>query len=481
MGVHCEKLFKLLINRKVTVSSSIRADGLGLIVLGIEDIKLIHKPTEITNHSIINKTLLISFGNIFTLELPVMVLNYIWVAFFVIAFLVGLIRLLFYGDTEIFPAMMNSTFDMAKTGFEISLGLTGVMTLWMGLMRVGEKGGIVKIMSRAVGPLFRRLFPEIPKDHPATGSIMMNLAANMLGLDNAATPLGLKAMTELQEINKDKDTASNAMIMFLVLNTSGLTIIPISIMVYRAQMGAANPSDIFLPILLATFVSTLAGIIAVSLFQRINLLNRVVLAYLGGFTLLVSIIIWYFTSIPQEQVAVISTVAGNLILFIIIISFIVLAVYKKVNVYESFIDGAKDGFMIAVKIIPYLVAILVAIGVFRTSGAMDFLVGGIGKLVAALGINSEFVSALPTAFMKPLSGSGARGMMVDAMHTYGADSFVGRLSSIFQGATDTTFYVIAVYFGSVSIRKTRYAVTCGLIADFAGIIAAIFIAYLFFG
>ncbi|MBW6459337.1 MAG: hypothetical protein K0B08_02085 [Bacteroidales bacterium] len=410
-----------------------------------------------------------------------MVLNYIWVAFFVIAFLIGLIRLLIYGDTEIFPAMMNSTFDMAKTGFEISLGLTGVMTLWMGLMRVGEKGGIVKIMSRAVGPLFKRLFPEIPKDHPATGSIMMNLAANMLGLDNAATPLGLKAMTELQEINKDKETASNAMIMFLVLNTSGLTIIPISIMVYRAQMGAANPSDIFLPILLATFVSTLAGIIAVSFFQKINLLNRVVLAYLGGFTLLVSLIIWYFTTIPQEQVAVISTVAGNLILFVIIISFIVLAFYKKVNVYESFIDGAKDGFMIAVKIIPYLVAILVAIGVFRTSGAMDFLVGGIGRLVAALGINSDFVSALPTAFMKPLSGSGARGMMVDAMHTYGADSFVGRLSSIFQGATDTTFYIIAVYFGSVSIRKTRYAVTCGLIADFAGIIAAIFIAYLFFG
>jgi spore maturation protein SpmA len=410
-----------------------------------------------------------------------MVLNYIWVAFFVIAFLVGLIRLLFFGDTEIFPAMMNSTFDMAKTGFEISLGLTGVMTLWMGLMRVGEKGGIVQLMSRAVGPLFKRLFPEIPKDHPATGSIMMNLAANMLGLDNAATPLGLKAMTELQEINKDKETASNAMIMFLVLNTSGLTIIPISIMVYRAQMGAANPSDIFLPILLATFVSTLAGIIAVSLYQKINLLNRIVLAYLGGFTLLVSLIIWYFTTIPQEQVAVISTVAGNLILFIIIISFIVLALYKKVNVYESFIDGAKDGFMIAVKIIPYLVAILVAIGVFRTSGAMDFLVGGIGKLVVALGINAEFVSALPTAFMKPLSGAGARGMMVDAMHTYGADSFVGRLSSIFQGATDTTFYVIAVYFGSVSIRKTRYAVTCGLIADFAGIFAAIFIAYLFFG
>jgi len=409
-----------------------------------------------------------------------MVLNYIWIAFFVIAFIIGVVKLIFFGDTEIFPAMMNSTFDMAKTGFEISLGLTGVMTLWMGLMRVGEKGGIVKLMSRAVGPLFRRLFPEIPKDHPATGSIMMNLAANMLGLDNAATPLGLKAMTELQEINKDKDTASNAMIMFLVLNASGLTIIPISIMVYRAQLGAADPSDVFIPILLATFFSTLAGIISVSLFQRINLLNRVILAYIGGFTLLVSGIIWYFSTISQEQINTISSVSGNLILFVIIVSFIILAFYKKVNVYESFIDGAKDGFMIAVKIIPYLVAILVAVGVFRTSGAMDYLVGGIGKLIAVMGINNEFVNALPTAFMKPLSGSGARGMMVDTMKQFGADSFVGRLSCIFQGAADTTFYIVAVYFGSVSIRKTRYAITCGLIADLAGVIAAIFVAYLFF-
>jgi spore maturation protein SpmA/spore maturation protein SpmB len=409
-----------------------------------------------------------------------MVLNYIWIAFFIIAFLLGLVRLIFFGDTEIFPAMMGSTFDNAKTGFELSLGLTGVMTLWMGLMRVGEKGGIVKLMARAVGPLFRRLFPEIPKDHPATGSIMMNLAANMLGLDNAATPLGLKAMTELQEINKDKDTASNAMIMFLVLNASGLTIIPISIMVYRAQLGAADPSDIFIPILLATFCSTLAGIISVSIFQRINLLNRVILLYLGGFTLLVSGIIWYFSTISQEQINTISSVSGNLILFIIIVSFISLAFYKKINVYETFIEGAKDGFMIAVKIIPYLVAILVAVGLFRTSGAMDYLVGGIGKLVAALGIDSGFVDALPTAFMKPLSGSGARGMMVETMKTFGADSFVGRLSCIFQGAADTTFYIVAVYFGSVSIKKTRYAITCGLIADLAGVIAAIFVAYLFF-
>lgn len=409
-----------------------------------------------------------------------MVLNYIWIAFFVIAFILGLARLIFFGDTEIFPAMMNSTFDMAKTGFELSLGLTGVMTLWMGLMRVGEKGGIIRLMARAVGPLFRRLFPEIPKDHPASGSIIMNLAANMLGLDNAATPLGLKAMTELQELNKDKETASNAMIMFLVLNASGLTIIPISIMVYRAQMGAANPSDIFIPILLSTFFSTLAGIVSVSIFQRINLLNRVILIYLGGFTILVSGVIWYFSTISQDQVNTISSVTGNLILFIIIISFIILAFFKKVNVYETFIDGAKDGFLIAVKVIPYLVAILVAVGVFRTSGALDYLVGGIGKLVAALGLNTDFVDALPTAFMKPLSGSGARGMMVDTMKHFGADSFVGRLSCVFQGAADTTFYIIAVYFGSVSIKKTRYAITCGLIADFAGIIAAIFVAYLFF-
>jgi spore maturation protein SpmA len=409
-----------------------------------------------------------------------MVLNYIWIAFIIIAFILGLVRLIFFGDTDIFPAMMNSTFDMAKTGFEISLGLTGVMTLWMGIMRVGEKGGIVTLMARAVGPLFRRMFPEIPKDHPAAGSIMMNLAANLLGLGNAATPLGLKAMTELQEINKDKDTASNAMIMFLVLNAAGLTLIPVSIMVFRAQLGAADPSDIYIPILLATFCSTLAGIISVSLFQKINLLNRIVLAYLGGFTLLVSGIIWYFSTISQEQINTISSVSGNLILFVIIISFIVLAFYKKINVYETFIEGAQDGFMIAVKIIPYLVAILVAVGLFRASGAMDYLVGGIGKIFTVMGVDTSFVDALPTAFMKPLSGSGARGMMVDTMKQYGADSFAGRLSCIFQGASDTTFYIIAVYFGSVGIKKTRYAITCGLIADLAGAIAAILIAYLFF-
>ena len=409
-----------------------------------------------------------------------MVLNYIWVAFFIIAFIVGVIRLVFFGDTGIFPEMMNSTFENAKTGFEISLGLTGVMTLWMGLMKIGESAGIVRLLSKAVGPLFNKLFPEIPKDHPANGSIMMNLAANMLGLDNAATPLGLKAMTQLQELNKEKDTASNAMIMFLVLNASGLTIIPISIMVYRTQLGAANPSDIFIPILLATFCSTLAGIIAVSIQQRINLFNKVVLLYLGTFTMIVSGIIWYFTTIPQEQVSTISSVAGNVILFGIIISFILLGIRKRINVYETFIEGAKEGFGIAVKIIPYLVAILVAIGVFRACGALDFLVQGIGQMFAALGLNTDFVDALPTAFMKPLSGSGARGMMVDTMKHLGADSFAGRLSCIFQGAADTTFYIVAVYFGSVGIKKTRYAITCGLIADLAGVIASIFVSYLFF-
>jgi spore maturation protein SpmA len=409
-----------------------------------------------------------------------MVLNYIWIAFFIIAFVVGLIRLIFLGDTGIFPELMGSTFEMAKTGFEVSIGLTGVMTLWMGLMKVGENGGIVALLSRGVGPLFSKLFPDIPRNHPANGSIMMNIAANMLGLDNAATPLGLKAMTQLQELNGEKETASNSMIMFLVLNASGLTIIPVSIMVYRAQLGAANPSDVFIPILLATFASTLTGIIAVSLFQKINLLNKTILSYLGGFTLLVGSIIWYFSTISQEKINTISAVAGNLILFSIIISFIVLGLVKKINVYDSFIEGAKEGFNIAVRIIPYLIAILVGVGLFRTCGAMDYLVKGIGKLVAAAGMDPAFVDALPTAFMKPLSGSGARGMMIDTMKQYGPDSFAGRLSCVFQGAADTTFYIVAVYFGSVGIRKTRYAITCGLLADLAGVIAAILVAYMFF-
>lgn len=409
-----------------------------------------------------------------------MVLNYIWIAFFLIALVVGLVKLVFLQDTEIFTAMVNSTFEMAKVGFEISLGLTGVLTLWLGLMRVGERGGVVDALAKVVRPFFHRLFPELPRNHPVHGSIIMNFAANMLGLDNAATPLGLKAMQELQELNPDKDTASNAQIMFLVLNTSGLTIIPISIMVYRAQLGAANPSDVFLPILLATFFSTVVGLIAVALVQRINLLDRVVLAYLVGLTGLVAATIVYFSRLPEDRIQTVSNVVANVLLFGVIASFIAMAMLRRVNVYEAFIEGAKDGFPVVIKIIPYLVAILVAIGVFRASGAMELVVAGVGTAFGWLGVNTDFIEALPTALMKPLSGSGARGMMVDAMQTHGADSFVGRLSSIFQGASDTTFYIIALYFGSVGVRRTRYAVTCGLIADFAGVVAGIFIGYLFF-
>lgn len=409
-----------------------------------------------------------------------MVLNYIWIAFFIIAFIVGLIKLIFLGDIEVFPDMVSSTFNMAKTGFDISLGLTGVLTLWLGIMRIGEKGGIIKILSKLINPFFRKIFPDLDKDHPAYGSIMMNIAANMLGLDNAATPMGLKAMNQLQETNPKKNTASNAQIMFLVLNTSGLTIIPISVMVYRAQIGAADPSDIFIPILLATFFSTLAGLITVSIYQKINLFNKTILAYLGSISVVIAGIILYLQQLPKERITDISSVASNVILFGIIVLFIGLAAYKKINVYEAFIEGAKDGFKIAVKIIPYLIAILVAIGVFRASGAMDYLISGFAYIFKAVGINTDFINALPTALMKPLSGSGARGMMVDTMKTYGADSFVGKVASTVQGATDTTFYIIAVYFGSVGIKNTRYAVTAGLIADFVGIIAAILIAYLFF-
>ncbi|MGD9558269.1 MAG: nucleoside recognition domain-containing protein [Mangrovibacterium sp.] len=409
-----------------------------------------------------------------------MALNYIWIFFFLIAFVVGLSKLLFMGDTEIFPAMMNSMMDMAKSGFEISLGLTGVLTLWMGIMKIGEEGGAVRLFSRIAGPFFRKLFPELGKDHPAHGSIMMNIAANMMGLDNAATPMGLKAMQEMQESNPDKDTASNAQIMFLVLNTSGLTLIPISIMVYRAQAGAVNPSDIFIPILLATFFSSVAGMIAVSIYQKINLFNKTIMAYLGSLTLLIAGLIWYFSGLKREQIAAVSNVASNLILFSIIVSFILLGLRKRINLYETFIEGAKDGFKTAVTIIPYLIAILVGIGVFRASGAMDWIIDGIAWCFGFFGLNTDFVGALPTAFMKPLSGSGARGMMVDAMKVFGPDSFVGRLSCILQGATDTTFYILAVYFGSVGIKNTRYALTCGLIADFAGIVAAIFMGYLFF-
>ena len=377
--------------------------------------------------------------------------------------------------------MMDSTFSSSKTAFEISLGLTGVLSLWLGIMKVGEKGGVVNFLARLLSPVFCKLFPDIPKGHPVTGSIFMNLAANMLGLDNAATPLGLKAMEQMQELNPKKDTAWNPMIMFLVLNTSGLTLIPVSIMVYRVQMGAAQPTDIFMPILLATFFSTLAGIIVTSLFQRINLLNRTLLLTLGGACALVAGIIWGFSQMDSDTMNKVSTTVANILLMLIIIAFILAGVRKKINVYDAFIEGAKEGFTTAVRIIPYLVAILVGIGVFRASGAMDMLIDGVKYGVEACGGNTDFVGALPTALMKPLSGSGARGMMVDAMTTYGADSFVGRLSCIFQGSTDTTFYILAVYFGSVGIVKTRHAVACGLLADLADIIAAIAIAYMFFG
>lgn len=409
-----------------------------------------------------------------------MVLNYIWVAFFIIAFGIALVRLLVMGDTEVFPAMMSATFDSSKTAFEISLGLTGVLSLWLGIMKIGEKGGVIAVVAKVLSPVFAKLFPDIPKGHPVTGSIFMNIAANMLGLDNAATPLGLKAMEQLQQLNPKKDSASNPMIMFLVLNTSGLTLIPVSIMVYRAQMGAAQPTDIFIPILLATFFSTLAGIIITSLYQRISLLSRVMMLTLGGMLAVVALIIWGFGQLDKDQMNVVSTSVANILLMTIIVGFIVAGLRKRINVYDTFVEGAKDGFATAVRIIPYLVAILVGIGVFRASGAMDMLIDGIAWGVRACGGDSGFVAALPTALMKPLSGSGARGMMVDAMSTYGADSFVGRLSCIFQGSTDTTFYILAVYFGSVGIRRTRHAVSCGLLADLAGVIAAIFIAYLFF-
>lgn len=410
-----------------------------------------------------------------------MVLNYIWIAFFVVAFVIALFRLVVMGDTEVFPEIMNSTFASSKTAFEISLGLTGVLSLWLGIMKIGERGGVVNVLARVLSPVFTRLFPDIPKGHPVTGSIFMNIAANMLGLDNAATPLGLKAMEQMQTLNPKKDTATNPMIMFLVLNTSGLTIIPVSIMVYRAQLGAAQPTDIFIPILLATFFSTLTGIIVTSIYQRINLLNRVMLLTLGGLCVAVAAVMWGFGRLDKEHMNIVSTSVANILLFTIIITFILAGVRKKVNVYDAFIEGAKDGFSTAVRIIPYLVAILVGIGVFRASGAMDMLIDGIKWVVEACGGNTDFVGALPTALMKPLSGSGARGMMVDAMTTYGADSFVGRLSCIFQGSTDTTFYILAVYFGSVGVRYTRHAVACGLLADLAGVIAAIAICYMFFG
>ena len=409
-----------------------------------------------------------------------MVLNYIWIGFIIIAFVIALAKLIFLGDVTVFPALIDSTFASSKTAFEISLGLTGVLSLWLGIMKIGERGGVVNVLARALSPVFTRLFPDIPKGHPVTGAIFMNIAANMLGLDNAATPLGLKAMEQLQTLNPNKETATNPMIMFLVLNTSGLTLIPISIMVYRAQLGAAQPTDVFIPILLATFFSTVAGIIITSIYQRINLLNRTMLLTLGGMALVVGAIIWGFGQLDKDQMNIVSTSVANILLMTIIVAFVLAGMNHHINVYDAFVEGAKEGFTTAVRIIPYLVAILVAIGLFRASGAMDMLINGVATLVKALGGNSDFVGALPTALMKPLSGSGARGMMVDAMTTYGADSFVGRLSCIFQGSTDTTFYILAVYFGSVGIRNMRHAVPCGLLADLAGVIAAIGIAYLFF-
>lgn len=410
-----------------------------------------------------------------------MVLNYIWIAFFITAFAVGLVRLVFLGDTDVFPAMIDSTFSSSKTAFEISLGLTGVLSLWLGIMKIGERGGVVDLLARLLSPVFTRLFPDIPKGHPVTGSIFMNIAANMLNLDNAATPLGLKAMEQMQELNTKKDTATNPMIMFLVLNTSGLTLIPVSIMVYRAQLGAAQPTDVFVPLLLTTFFSTLTGIIVTSIYQRINLVNRTMLITLGSLCTMVAAIIWLFSRMDGETMNTVSTSVANVLLMTIITGFIVAGVRRRVNVYDAFIDGAKEGFGTAVRIIPYLVAILVAVGVFRASGAMDMLIDAIRSTVEMCRGDSSFVGALPTALMKPLSGSGARGMMVDAMTTYGADSFVGRLSCIFQGSTDTTFYILAVYFGSIGVRHTRHAVVCGLLADLAGVIAAIAIAYMFFG
>ena len=409
-----------------------------------------------------------------------MVLNYIWIAFFLIAFVVAVGKLVIGGDTAVFTEIINASFASAKTGFEISLGLTGILSLWLGIMKIGEKGGVIQAFARLAAPVFSKLFPDIPRDHPVTGSIFMNLSANLLGLDNAATPMGLKAMQQLQELNPNKESAGNSMVMFLCINASGLTLIPITIMMYRAQLGAANPSDVFLPIMLATFTSTLVAILAVCVRQKINILQRNLVLFFGGLGLFIGGLVWLFNSMEQEQVSLYSTLFANTLLFTIICGFIISGMRKKINVYDAFIEGAKEGFQTAITIIPYLVAILVGIGVFRASGAMDFIIQGVRFGIASIGLNTDFVEALPTMLMKPLSGSGARGMMLDAMNTYGADSFVGRLSSIVQGSCDTTFYVVALYYGSVGIRNTRYTVQCALLADLAGAIAAIAMAYLFF-
>ncbi len=410
-----------------------------------------------------------------------MTLNYIWIAFFVVAFFVAFVRLIFFGDIETFNATVNSTFSSARTGFEISIGLTGVLALWMGLMKIGERGGLIQLFSRAINPLFSRLFPDIPKGHPAGGSILMNISANILGLDNAATPAGLQAMKELQELNSDKEKASNPMIMFLVMNASGLTLIPVSVMTIRAQMGASNPADVFIPIMIATFISTMIGVLAVCIKQRINIFDKVILGTFGGVALLIGLIIYAFNQMGPERAQMISGLLASIILFSVIIFFILNGFFKKINVYDAFIDGAKDGFSTAIRIIPYLIAILVAVGMFRASGAMDFLIDGLKSFVAFTGFDARWVDAMPTALMKPLSGSGARGMMVETMSAFGADSFAGRLAGIFQASTDTTFYVVAVYYGAVNIKNSRYTIPYALLADLVGIVVAIWIAYLFFG
>lgn len=410
-----------------------------------------------------------------------MVLNYIWIAFFIVAFAVAVCQSLFAGNYGIWSEIMNASFDAAKNAFDISLGLTGVLALWLGLMKVGERAGLVAAFARLMSPLFSRLFPGIPKGHPALGSMFMNISANMLGLDNAATPLGLKAMQEMQELNPKKDTATDAMLMFLILNASGLTLIPIGVMTYRAQMGAANPSDIFLPILLSTFIATFVALVAVCIRQRINIFDKVLIGWGAGFVLAIGGLMYFLSQLSQEEVARISSVFSNALLFTIIVAFVGVGLYKRINVYESFIEGAKDGFKTAITIIPYLVAILVGIAVFRASGAMDFVVDGVRYVVAACGLDTSFVEALPTALMKPLSGSGSRGLMVDCMATYGVDSFVAKVAASIQGSTDTTFYILAVYFGSVGIRKTRYAVGYAMLADVIGTISGIVMAYFFFG
>ncbi len=408
-----------------------------------------------------------------------MALNYIWVGFFLIAFVVGLIKLIAFGDTEVFALMMKALFDRSKLGFELSIGLTGILALWMGIMKIGENGGVIKALSRLLSPVFRVLFPEVPKGHPAIGSMMMNFSANMIGLDNAATPLGLKAMSELQELNPKKDTASNAQIMFLVMNTSGLTLIPVSIIALRVSANANNPLGIFIPILIATFVSTLVGVLITAIIQKLNLLYIGLISLIGAGSLFV--LITYLKSLPADKLELYSQLFANILLFGVIILFILIGLYKKINIYDSFIQGAKDGFQVAVKIIPYLVAMLAAIGVFKESGAMGYFTDGLRFAFAATGIDTTFVDALPTAVMKPLSGSGARALMVESWNNFGVDSFVGKLTSVLQGSTETTFYVLAVYFGSVGIKNSRYAAAVGLLADLAGVIAAIIVSYIFFG